>query len=180
MRDIEGIEDAIALLRPHQEDIDAQFDRINNQLLGMLNINHEPIGRVLRAHLVIENFMTEFLSNHFGLHNIFDARLSFHQKAILLPSRDSPAAVVRPGILQLNAVRNKFGHQLGHEIHDADISSIYEILRIARPGIDFDNPIDAIDAFTSVACAWLSVAPEALRELFRHAFANLRFARTES
>jgi hypothetical protein len=76
--------------------------------------------------------------------------------------------------LQLNAVRNKFGHRLNHEIERHEISAVLEALAVARPGIDFANPISAIEAFAPVACAFLSVPPPQLQQLFMEAFANVR------
>jgi hypothetical protein len=129
---------------------------------------------VLRAHLVIESFLGEFLVAHYGNDEIDELRLTFAQKAKLLPQSKSSAACVRPGIIQLNAVRNKFGHRLNHKIESHEISAIYEVLRVARSGVNFASPVDAIEAFAPVACAFLSVPPAELQQLFMEAFAHVR------
>lgn len=174
MKDIEGMGQALAALQPHWAEIEADFNRHNERFLRLLGVDHEPIGRILRAHLVIENFLDTFLTNFYEIEDFEDLRLTFAQKAKLLPSRRSSAAFVRPGIIQLNGVRNKFGHQIDQAIDNHNLSAIYEALRHARPDIRFATHIDAIEAFAAVACAFLSVPPRHLQELFMNAFRNVR------
>jgi hypothetical protein len=84
---------------------------------------------------------------------------------------------VRPGILQLNSVRNKFAHRIEFDIHPNEISAIYEVLSVARSGTEFPLPVEAIEAFGPVACAFLSVPPPHLQRLFMEAFSHVH-ART--
>jgi hypothetical protein len=174
MKDIEGIDRAIAALQPHWGEIEADFNRHNERFLRLLAVDHEPIGRILRAHLVIENFLDTFLTNFYEIEDFDDLRLTFAQKAKLLPSRRSSAAFVRPGIIQLNAVRNKFGHEIDHPVDKLNLSAVYEVLTYARPNVEFASHIEAIEGFAAVACAFLSVPPRHLQALFMDAFAEVR------
>lgn len=174
MREIEGIEEAMAILHPHWDEIEDNFNRQNAPYLQLAATDHETIGRVLRVHLVVENFMNNYLPDFFGIENFDELRLSFSQKAKLLPTRNSSAAFVRPGIIQLNTVRNKFGHRLNHEIQPHEIEAIINALDIARPGVDFSTPLDAIEAFAPIACAFLSIPPKHLQEAFLEAFKHVR------
>jgi len=174
MKDIDGIEDVLKILEPHWREIQADFNNHNARFLELAQADHDLIGRILRAHLVIENFIESFLSSRFEIQDISKLKLSFFQKATLLPAEGSSAAFVRPGILQLNAIRNKFGHRLNHEIERHEISAILEVLAVARKNVVFDTPLSAIEAFAPVACAFLSVAPPHLEKLFVEAFANIR------
>jgi hypothetical protein len=173
MRDIEGIEQALEVLAPHWDAIHADFDAYNQQFLRLANTNHDIIGRVLKAHLVVENFLDTFLTTHYGITDIADAKLSFFQKAKLLPDGASSSAFVKPGILQLNSVRNKFGHSLEFEIEKPEVSAIYTVLSVARSGVEFASPLEAIEAFSPVACAFLSVPPPHLQSLFFEAFSSV-------
>lgn len=170
MRDIEGIEEAMEVLRPHWGDIEADFHRQNERYLAMASTDHEVVGRVLRAHLIIENFLNSYLVDVFKFEDFDDLRLSFSQKAKMLPQSKVGAAWVRPGIIQLNAVRNKYGHQLDHTVDFPAISAIMEVLDVARYGQAFSTPIDAIEAFAPVACAFLTVPPQHLSDAFAQAF----------
>ncbi|SRR6266496_1334810 len=173
MRDIEGIEQVLEVLAPHWEAIHADFDVHNQRFLQLANANHDVIGRVLKAHLVVESFLNTFLSSHYGISDLPEAKLSFFQKAKLLPDGASSAAFVKPGILQLNAIRNKFGHNLDFEIKPSEGSAIYEVLSVARSGSEFPSAVDAIEAFSPVACAFLSVPPPHLQQLFMEAFSHV-------
>lgn len=173
MKDIEGIEKVLQVLEPHWKEIEADFAKQNARFLELAAADHDQIGRVLRAHLVIESFMTGFLEAHYRFEELGEANLSFYQKARLLPLNGSPASFVRPGIIHLNRVRNKFGHELQHQIEHHEISGIYEALKIARAGTLFESPIDAIEAFGPIACAFLSVPPKHLQKLFMEAFADV-------
>jgi len=174
MKDIEGMEQALKELLPHWKEIEADFNRHNDRFLQLLSVDHEPSGRVLRVHLIIENFLDGFLINFYEIEDFSDLRLTFAQKARLLPSRRSSATFVRPGIIQLNSVRNQFGHKIDQDIGNHNLSAVYEALRHTRPDTEFKTPIDAIEAFAAVACAFLSVPPKHLQDVFMKAFTNIR------
>lgn len=174
MKEIDGIQDVLRVLEPHWDRIAADFNRQNERFLALAEVDHHPIGRVLRAHLIIEAFLGEFLALHYGIEELDELRLTFAQKAKLLPRSRSSAAFVRPGIIQLNTIRNKLGHRLNHTIESHEISAIYEVLKVARSGVLFASQPDAIEAFAPIACAFLAVPPPELQQLFMEAFAHVR------
>lgn len=176
MRDIEGIEKAMEVLKPHWEDIEATFNRQNERYLAMAAADHEAIGRVLRAHLIVESFINSYLVDVFEFEDFDALRLNFAQKAKMLPQSRSSAAWVKPGIIQLNSVRNKFGHRIEHVVEFSSISTIMEVLSVSRPGVEFQTPIDAIEAFAPVACALLSIPPQHLSDAFSQAFGHVHTA----
>jgi len=174
MREIEGIKEAMDVLKPYWGEIEKDFERNNARFLALVAADHEVIGRVLRSHLVVENFLNSYLQGTFQFDDFDELRLTFAQKAKMLPAGKESAAFVRSGIIQLNKVRNKFGHELDHAIEWGEINSITQILGIARPTAKFTAPIEAIEAFAPVACAFLSVPPKHLREAFVEAFKHVR------
>lgn len=174
MKDIDGFEDALKVLKPHWKDIEADFEKNNQMFLALAAMDHDAIGRVLRTHLIVEHFLNNFIVDFYALEDFDSLRLTFAQKAKLVPSAGSGAAFVRPGIIQLNSVRNKFGHRLEFRVEGHEVAAIEEVLRHARPGVVFKSPVEAIEAFGPVACAFLTVVPAELRGVFQHAFANLR------
>jgi hypothetical protein len=137
-----------------------------------MNADHDDLGRVLKCHLVLEHYLDRFLSQQ--IPTIEEARLSFVQKARLLPTARSAAAFVRPGIIQLNAIRNRFAHSLMGHINNLELGPISVILEAARPGLAFQSPVDAIEAFTTVACTFLIVPPPDLQAVFMEAFSELK------
>ena len=173
MRDIDGIKEAMEVLSPHWDEIEADFDRQNKRYLAMAATDHLAVGRVLRAHLIVENFMNSFLTDFFGFEELDSLRLSFAQKAKMLPQSKSGAAFVRPGIIQLNAVRNKYGHQLDHTVELSAIGAIMDVLDVSRSDTAFSDPLDAIEAFAPVACAFLTLPPKHLQNEFLKAFSHV-------
>jgi len=174
MRDIEGIEKVVARLKPHWAEIETHFHIENQHFIALMERPHDVLGRLLKCHLIVEHYLDRFLKEHYGIEEVEEARLGFLNKAMLLPSKASSAAVVRPGIIKLNALRNRCGHNLTEEILFADLGPISQVLEIARSGARFATPIEAIEAFTPVACTWLIIAPHDLQELFMDAFSEVR------
>ena len=170
MREIEGIEAAVEKLKPHWAAIEQNFEHENRIFVGLASTPHDTLGRVLKCHLIVEHFLGRFLVSHFGIDNFDDVRLSFAQKAKLLPDRATAAAFVKPGVVRLNRIRNDFSHSLGAELSDADLDPIRPVLAFARRGVTFESPVEAIEAFTTVACTFLIVAPPDLQQVLTEAF----------
>ena len=174
MREIEGIEEAVAKLKPHFGTIKKHFEHENRIYTSLISSAHDTLGRILKCHLVVENYLNRFLVAQFKVDNFDDVRLTFAQKASLIPSRATAATFVKPGILQLNKIRNRFAHSLAADLSVQDLGSINGVLDIARPGVEFGSPLEAIEAFTPVACTFLIVAPPALQQTFAEAFSSVR------
>lgn len=173
MSDIEGLDNAMEVLRPHWGDIDAETKRHKEQYLAMAATDHEVLGRVLRAHLIIENYLNSYLVDLFGFENFGDLRLTFSQKAKMVPQSKTAAMLVRPGILQINDVRNKYSHRLDHTIGFPAISEIIKFLSWSRSGQEFKTPIEAIEAFAPIAGVFLTVQPKHLSEAFAQAMSHI-------
>jgi hypothetical protein len=174
MRDIEGIENVVALLKPHWPQIDSHFNEENKKFIALISRPHDGIGRLLKCHLILEHYLDRYLSEHFEIEEFENAKLSFFNKASLLPGRASSAAFVKPGILRLNVLRNRAGHRLGADFSMEDLGPINAVLSTAREGIQFKEPVEAIEAFTTIACTWLIVPPRHLQEIFTKAFSEVR------
>jgi hypothetical protein len=114
--------------------------------------------------------MNSYIVELFGFEDFEGMRLTFAQKAKILPQSGSAVAWVRPGIIQLNTIRNKYGHKLDHKVDFEAISSIMEVLAVSREGLEFSTPIDAVETFASVACTFLTHQPQHLAEAFKTAF----------
>jgi hypothetical protein len=128
--------------------------------------DHNSIGRVLKVHLVIEQYLNEHIKAKYKIQNLEELRLSFNQKTLLLKDDLSPAAWVKSAIQNVNTVRNKFSHTLTPKIEWGAINNVIDVLKIARKGVAYEEPIDAIEAFAPVACAFLIEAPSSKRTQF--------------
>ena len=165
MQDIEGIEAAAAKLKPHWAAINKHFEHERRIFIGLTSSPHDTLGRVLKCHLIVEHYLNRFLVAHFGIDNFDEVRLTFAQKANLIPDRATAASFVKPGIVRLNQIRNQFSHSLGAEISEADdLSSMRTVLDIFRSGVTFKSPIETIETFTTLACTFMIVAPADIQQ----------------
>ena len=173
MLDNEAIQAVVEKLKAHFPVINQHFERENKIFIGLVSSSHDTLGRVLKCHLLVEHYLNRFLVAHFDIDNFDDARLGFAQKATLLPNRASAAAFVKPGIIELNRIRNLFCHTLGVELSDHHLGRIRTVLDIARPGVAFGSPVETIEEFTRVACTLLIPQPEELRQIAIDAFSTV-------
>lgn len=173
MRDIEGLEEAIIELNKHWPNIQEYFNRENAKYIELINRDSSKIGRILKCHLIIENYMDNYLSHQNRIENIQILKLSFYQKALMLPTKGSSAAVVRPGILEVNKVRNKFGHNLNVDIVISELSAVDQLLKIARPASKIEDPIEMIESFSTIACTWLIVSPPEIEKALQNIFKTI-------
>jgi hypothetical protein len=93
--------------------------------LGEINIRRDQnvvvIGRILRAHLFVEHFMTEYLAGaNPRLGSLADARTTFAQEVTLLDVENPDIAAMLPGIKRLNSIRNRLAHKLDAQVTEDD------------------------------------------------------------
>ena len=140
---------------------DLKFHEIDEVWSG---VDANIVGRFLRAHLVVEHFVDENLRKINPSLGAFD-RLSFSNKVELLNPTSAFVQWIRPGIRKLNALRNKFAHQLNYKLTHDDVRFIFgdekelpkylnAFKRIADPA-QVVEPIDVIEAFADFVAQML-------------------------
>jgi hypothetical protein len=92
MRDIDFIPEVVAKLAPQLPRIEKRFNQENEAFKSLLAQDHDLIGRVLKCHLIIENYINRHLESTSPSHNWQGARLRFAQKIELLPQNDARVA----------------------------------------------------------------------------------------
>ncbi len=131
------------------------FDSIKDNVLSAFQRDHDPIGRVLKCHLILETYMDSCISHLNNDQLSFDNNsLRYIQKVDLLEAKLDGMDSYFKGIRSLNTIRNRFAHNLSYEITLNDIKSmkVYaEIYKRER----IEDPIRLIEEFTIVACALL-------------------------
>lgn len=178
MREVAGIRQAIEILRPHWPKMQARFEAENDRFLQMMAQDHDERGRLLKCHLVVENYMDRFLKSHLGLDSIEEVRLTFFQKAMLLPNR-GPQGFVKGGILELNTARNFLAHVLDRTVDLESLRKIRTVLTEAREGQVFRTALEQIEAFTAVACTFLLVPDPEIKALMESALSGVTFESNE-
>lgn len=143
----------------------------------------EAIGEVLHAHLVVEHFLARYLQvQHPNLPDIGPLKLSFATKVGMLSDTDYALQELKPGLLQLNTVRNKLAHRIHLDVVAADVAPFLRIgLYTAmhgegRGGEIPTEPVAALLHFAHYAAMWLSNSSEPDRDLWTQAFDAGRLA----
>ena len=124
------------------------------------------IGRILRAHLFVEHYITQYLqSRNPKLPDVGGARLSFAQKVALIGTTDRSVAHLTSGLQRLNKVRNRLAHTLMAEVTSEDsqaflsIDLFREMRRAATaPRTPSEDPISVLEDFAQHAGAMLESA----------------------
>ena len=173
MADIEGIREAVEILRPHWREIREFIDTEDTKFRALLRSDHTKSGRILKCHLIAEKYVEKYLCERLSLSTISGARLSYFQKVMLLPEDTGPPAVIRPGLLLLNRIRNKFAHNLDTDISIHELQVMIDLLQVSGRSTNELSGVEAIESFTALACTWLLFSPPHLEELFAKAFRNL-------
>lgn len=130
-------------------------EKRNQEISDLWNQDAGQMGRILRSHLFVEHYLTEYLSaQNPNLENLRKARLSFSQKIELADRQGSPEAYLFPGIRRLNQVRNKLAHTLMANVTAADRDTFLSIALfravrdvVAKPLSASTVPIDVLEDF---------------------------------
>ncbi|WP_348815490.1 hypothetical protein NFG57_04610 [Halomonas sp. H10-59] len=133
------------------DEMDQKLARISNKW----DQDVGAIGRILRAHLFVEHFITECLiAFNPALGDLDKARLSFSQKLALIENYSPEIQELAAGIRRLNKVRNQLAHTLEAKVTDKDKESLLSVktfsaLReeLAKPGYPSDNNMDVVEDF---------------------------------
>src|SRR5437016_4257424 len=102
MRDIDFISQVVAELAPQSPKIEKRFNQENEAFKKLLARDHDLIGRVLKCHLIIENYINRYLESVSPSHNWRSAKLYFAQKIKLLPQGEVKVSWILRGIKEIN------------------------------------------------------------------------------
>ncbi len=173
--------DAIAmrtaqLLGGHEKFIEIA-EREHAEMQNRWNQNVEVIGRILRSHLYVEHYMTEYLGKvNPRLGSLHEAKLSFAQKLNLLDSKNPAIARIHSGLKRLNKIRNQLAHNLNASVTSDDAAVFlsepsFNSMRVERfrgKAISTD-PLHILEEF----CYFASIA-------FTHEFSSTSIAMNQA
>ena len=128
------------------------------------------IGRILRAHLFVEYYLTKCLeSTNPKLGSMENARLSFLQKVNLIDNTNLLILDLIQGIKHLNKIRNRIAHNLSIFLTQEDasifLSSQYfkemrnEIAKSEKLGDPSNDPIIVLEEFSLFVGSSLVLTP---------------------
>jgi len=173
MRIIDRIEEVVQRHKKEFENIEEEFNKQNKKYKSFLYQDHDFIGKLLKFHLITEYYINEYLQNKYKDVVFNDVDLRYYQKLNLLPANDYRVAFIKPGLKQLNRVRNKFSHNLGATVELGELNEMLNVLGITRKETKYKEPEQVIEEFTTVACTFLIVSPKEINDLFTKLFEEL-------
>jgi hypothetical protein len=174
MRVIDKVDEVVKEFSKHFDKIEEEFNRHNEYFKSLIYSEHDTLGQVLKHHLVVESYLTNYLILSYKNLDFETAKLSFAQKANLISVRDTRVAFVKPGIIELNRIRNKFAHNLKAELSLNSMDEMLKVLKIARKGKEYKDPLEVIIDFSTVASTFLIVNTEEIDLLFQEIFDAIR------
>ncbi len=119
--------------------------------------DHDSIGRVLKHHLIVEKYMDVYLETELKMPKKNVKECTFAQKLDKLPN-NGVLDIIRPGISELNYVRNKFAHNINtslSKINTSEIDKVVAYIRVSSAA----TKIERIENFSYLACTFLTVMP---------------------
>jgi hypothetical protein len=163
-----GIDQAIAIAEKHI----AEFNSLWLQ-------DAERIGRILRAHLTVEHFLTRYIEfKNPMLAALTETRITFNQKVDLLHPSDRLASELKPGLRRLNQIRNRLAHNLQVEVRGDDVEvfrgvTIFTAMHnelAKRSGEALpEDPIAICEAFAKFAAGMLQAGSAADAKIWANA-----------
>ena len=159
-------------IEPYWEDIQKDYEVSSQELNELLSQDHDQMGLILKIHLIVEYYMTQNLERNFQSVDVNSARLTFNQKINLLPKHDSAAQWLKPGIKELNKIRNKFAHNLKVVIKFEELIEIKKIVKISRD-ISHKSVQKLLNEFAIVAGSFLGSSDPKIVKIFEDAFKKI-------
>ena len=80
---------------------------------------------------------------------------------------------MKPGLVRLNRIRNRYAHDLRYDVSVDDIRPMVDVLEVSGREVDNLECVVVIESFTTLACTWLLVPPRDLEDLFTRAFRSV-------
>ena len=137
-----------------REVTDAEFQEMNRRWKQ----DTESIGRILRAHLYVEHYLTEHLEKaNPRLGSVRTARLSFAQKLELLDAKHPGRQSLKGGISHLNKIRNRLAHNLDARVTKEDAqfflkSGLFGSMMAAAGHLNSETePMEVMERFAQFA-----------------------------
>jgi hypothetical protein len=119
-------------------------------------VDYEVLGYFLSCHLIIEHYLDEYLKICYSSLDWDAARQTFGQKVALLSNfKVSDKYDCIPAIKHLNALRNKFSHDIEFKIERKDLLPLKQYLDKVYEGGKTKPPTEPkeiLDQFTTMTC----------------------------
>lgn len=165
-------------VKKHREEFkkfELEFSIEQEKYKTLISKNHDFIGALLKYHLITEYYINEYLIHIFPEADWDGLELRYYQKLNMLPNSDARVKLFKPGLKKLNAIRNKFSHNLDAEVTWNDLNEMLQVLALFKKEVQYNSTEQVIADFTTLACTSLIVTSKETDELFKNFVHEVNF-----
>jgi hypothetical protein len=129
----------------------------NAEYRGFIERDDIGVGSILRCHLIVEHFMSDYLSAaNPSVDEWGSARLTFAQKLALVDHPRSKVRLLIPSLRCLNSLRNRIAHRLDAELDHSAVGPIHEFMTIwnRAAGKAVPTGMQLVQEWALLASAW--------------------------
>lgn len=141
------------------ENIKNELNEFNSEILNLMQQETNSLGLILKCHLIIEYYMDKYIKAAFpDIICLERLRMNFSSKLELINNPKTVFGIYYPGIKKLNAIRNKFAHNIAYRISEPDYYEIAKIMGAWFKALGND-PLTGhalIENFTLTLCGTLN------------------------
>ncbi|NCU05477.1 MAG: hypothetical protein GXC73_16015 [Chitinophagaceae bacterium] len=116
--------------------------------------DHDFIGRLLKAHLILENIIDRYLEVELHIPSQNQINLRFFQKLLLVECNEPKLKFQITCVKEVNSARNKIAHNLNTTLNKENIPNIVGLISWVADSNKLQNftPIDYIEEYTYFFC----------------------------
>jgi len=158
-----------------QELIEARLKQFRSDTDRLWSRNSQFIGRVLKAHFLLEFHVSRFLEAACPMIKDLDmVRLTFSQKISFLKQIEGPVFPFYAGVAAVNKLRNQVAHSLDESLTEEMLTPIrQDLIRISRSDekshksaeLLSQNGIELVENFTIIVSQFLAGTGAIIRDL---------------
>ena len=159
----------------------ASMEAEHNARKERWNKDVNMIGRILRAHLHVEYYLSQYLQHENPKLDFEASRLTFGQKMNMLRENDPKVGKLVTGIKRLNAVRNRLAHNLEAGVTEEDAKVFASDYYMSMMGWVLEgtgatlstSPIDVLEGFAEFTSSMLQAPTSPHSKAFQQAMEDV-------
>ncbi len=138
------------------EAIDNERKKFNREFTDLLKQKTDEMTIVLKTHLILEYYIDKYIKVAYPtIQDPNKLRLSFSTKLRVIDNKQTAFGMYSTALVQFNALRNKFAHNLEYQIQEKDTSVIISVMDAWNDagGYERTRGCELIEQFVMWVCA---------------------------
>ena len=138
------------------DEINSERIKFNKDFSSMLSSNTDEMAITIKCHLIIENYINQYLKVAFpSINNIKEMNLRFINKIEMINNSKTIFSTYYKSLKQINSLRNKFAHNLQYIIIANDLKELNIVMDAWNDagGCARTNGVELIKQYTMFFCS---------------------------